>query len=122
MSLDDEGGQIFRRNLAGRGHLHCGAFDLLWVNGREFRSLPPSRGKQRLELLIGTATPVLSRIFSVEECGCDLLGGAAQQLDLERIVAKRKWDAYAPATIWSKIKNKAYTQSEGRWELFSRKS
>jgi hypothetical protein len=28
-------------------------------------------------------------------------------------VAKRTADAYAPATVWHKIKNRAYTQMEG---------
>jgi bifunctional non-homologous end joining protein LigD len=30
VSLDDEGRQIFWRMLAGRGHLHYAAFDLIW--------------------------------------------------------------------------------------------
>jgi hypothetical protein len=34
------------------------------------------------------------------------------------IVAKRKGDAYAFKTVWYKVKNPAYTQAEGRWELF----
>lgn len=40
VSLDEEGRQIFRRMLAGRGHLHYAGFDLLWLNGRDLRSLP----------------------------------------------------------------------------------
>lgn len=67
------------------------AFDLLWVNGRDFRSLPPSRRKQRLEVLIGTATPVLSRIFSVEECGCDLLG-----VPFSSSTSKGSWPSESP--------------------------
>jgi ATP-dependent DNA ligase len=46
---------------------------------------------------------------------------AAQRLDLEGIVAKRKADAYRPETVWYKIKSRTYTQGEGRWELFQRK-
>jgi hypothetical protein len=33
-------------------------------------------------------------------------------------VAKRKADFYAPNTVWYKVKNRAYSQMEGRWELF----
>ena len=44
-----------------------------------------------------------------------------QQLDLEGIVAKRKGDPYAQETTWFKIKNRAYTQAEGRWELFQKR-
>jgi ATP-dependent DNA ligase len=46
---------------------------------------------------------------------------AALQLDLEGIVAKHRGDSYGPATTWFKIKNPAYTQAEGRWELFRKR-
>jgi ATP-dependent DNA ligase len=62
---------------------------------------------------------VLSRVFAVEGRGRDLFA-AAERLDLEGIVAKRKTDAYALGTVWFKIKNGAYTQMEGRGELFHR--
>jgi hypothetical protein len=39
---------------------------------------------------------------------------AAQRLDLEGIVAKRKADPYSMQTVWYKVKNPAYTQAEGR--------
>ena len=45
---------------------------------------------------------------------------AALQLDLEGIVAKRKADPYDRRPLWFKIKNRAYTQAEGRWELFQK--
>ncbi len=96
VSLDEEGRQIFRRMLAGRGHLHYAAFDLLWLNGKDLRDQPLTLRKQRLEKLLPTASSVVSRIFSVEGRGRDMLG-AAEQLDLEGIVAKRKDDPYSPA-------------------------
>jgi ATP-dependent DNA ligase len=43
---------------------------------------------------------------------------AAQRLDLEGIVAKRKTDPYKAGAIWYKIKNRAYTQMEARGDLF----
>jgi hypothetical protein len=43
---------------------------------------------------------------------------AAQRLDLEGIVAKRKADFYSPQTVWYKVKNSAYSQAEGRGDLF----
>jgi hypothetical protein len=43
---------------------------------------------------------------------------AAQRLDLEGIVAERKTDTYSPQTVWYKVKNPAYTQAEGRGDLF----
>ena len=43
---------------------------------------------------------------------------AAQRLDLEGIVAKPKVDPYTSGVTWYKIKNRAYTQMEGRGDLF----
>ena len=42
---------------------------------------------------------------------------AAERLDLEAIVAKRKADPYDAWVTWYKIKSRTYTQGEGRWEL-----
>jgi len=42
--------------------------------------------------------------------------------DLEGIVAKRKLSIYKPGgNGWLKIKNKAYTQAEGRQELLTKR-
>jgi ATP-dependent DNA ligase len=48
---------------------------------------------------------LLSQVFSTEERGRDLFD-AAEQLDLEGIVAKRKADLYRPETVWYKIKRR----------------
>ena len=39
--------------------------------------------------------------------------------DLEGIVAKRLVDPYDTRVRWLKIKNRAYTQKEGRSDLFN---
>ena len=39
-------------------------------------------------------------------------------MDLEGIVAKRSAGPYEPGVTWYKIKNRAYTQIEGRGVLF----
>jgi ATP-dependent DNA ligase len=62
----------------------------------------------------------VSQVFSIEERGRDLFD-AAERLDLEGIVAKRKSDRYSPGTVWYKIKSRIYTQGEGRWELFEKR-
>jgi ATP-dependent DNA ligase len=49
---------------------------------------------------------------------CRELFEAAQRLELEGIVAKRKRDHYTRQTIWYKVKSPAYTQTEGRGDLF----
>jgi ATP-dependent DNA ligase len=63
---------------------------------------------------------VLSQVFSIEDRGRDLFA-AAERLDLEGIVAKRKADAYRPETVWYKIKSRTYTQGEDRWELLHKR-
>jgi bifunctional non-homologous end joining protein LigD len=100
--------------------LHYAAFDLLWLNGRDRRGQPLLRRKRRLEQLIPTNNAPLSRVLAVEEHGRELFE-AAQRLDLEGIVAKRKADPYSPQAVWYKQKNPAYTQAEGRGDLFERR-
>jgi bifunctional non-homologous end joining protein LigD len=117
VALDGEGRMDFRALLAGKGWLHYAAFDVLWLNGKDLRSQPLIKHKQRLEQLIPANNSTLSRVLAVEEHGRELFE-AAQRLDLEGIVAKRKADPYSSQTVWYKIKNPAYTQAKGRGDLF----
>ena len=121
VALDSEGRQHFRDLAGGRGNLHYAAFDALWIEGKDLRPLLLTRRKQLLTRLIPATTTVLSQVFSIEERGRDLFA-AAERLDLEGIVAKRKADAYRPETVWYKIKSRTYTQDEGRRELFQRRA
>jgi bifunctional non-homologous end joining protein LigD len=116
VALDRGGRQSFRELVAGGGHLHYAAFDALWLRGRDLRGLPLGSRKRALHRLIPAATTVLSQVFSVEERGRDAVA-AAQRLDLEGVVAKRKADPYVPGTIWYEILNRQYTQRKGRGEL-----
>jgi ATP-dependent DNA ligase len=43
-----------------------------------------------------------------------------EEHDLEGIVAKHKRDPYRRGVKWWKIKNRAYSQAEGRHELMQR--
>lgn len=120
IALDQEGQQNFRALLTGHGNLHYAAFDALWVNGKDLRGLPLSRRKRALHGLVPAGTTVVSQVFALEERGKNLFA-AAEQLDLEGIVAKRKADPYQPETMWYKIKSRIYTQGEGRWKLFQKR-
>jgi ATP-dependent DNA ligase len=120
VALDEEGRMDFRALLASRGWLHYAALDLLWLNGRDLRALPLIKRKRRLEQLIPGNNSTLSRVLSAEEHGRELFE-AAQRLDLEGIIAKQCGDTYSPQTVWYKIKNPAYTQAEGRRDLYERK-
>jgi bifunctional non-homologous end joining protein LigD len=92
---------------------------VLWINGKDLRSLPLTRRKRALSRVIWATTTVVSQVFSVEARGRDLFA-AAERLDLEGLVAKRKADPYGPETVWYKVKNRAYTQAEGRGDSFHR--
>jgi bifunctional non-homologous end joining protein LigD len=119
VALDDDGRMDFRALLASRGWLQYAAFDVLWLNGKDLRAQPLIKRQRRLDQLIATNNPTLSRVLAVEEHGRELYE-AAQRLDLEGIVAKRKADRYSPQTVWYKVKNPAYTQAEGRRDLLER--
>jgi hypothetical protein len=75
------GFELLRR---GRGYLHYGAFDLLWLDGQDLRAQPLWRRQRRLERLIPQSTAALSRIMVVPEDG-EALFNAVQRLDLEGI-------------------------------------
>ena len=118
IAFDEDGRADFRLLMRRQGELHYTAFDLLWLNGRDLRSEPLIERKRRLGPLIpSTAAPIVSPAMTVEAEGLALFG-AVQRLDLEGIVAKRRLDPYDPGSTWFKIKNPAYTQMEGRGELF----
>jgi bifunctional non-homologous end joining protein LigD len=118
IAIDDEGRINFWELMRGRGTLAYAAFDLLWLNGRDLRELPLARRKRRLERLIPASAGPLNRVPCFEAQGGALFD-AVCRLDLEGIVAKRAEDGYSGETAWYKIKNPAYTQAEGRAELFA---
>jgi bifunctional non-homologous end joining protein LigD len=119
VALDEQGRQDFRALMAGRANLHYAAFDVLWLNGDDLRACDLARRKRVLNRIVRTTSTALSRVFCVRARGRELFG-AVERLDLEGIVAKRLADPYTPETVWRKIRNGAYTQMEGRRELFHR--
>src|SRR5215207_1935112 len=102
--------------MRGRGTLAYVAFDLLWLNRRDLRFLPLTQRKKALERLVPTSVGALNRVLCEGERR--ELFEAACRLDLEGIIGKRRADPYGPETAWYKIRNTAYTQAEGRRELF----
>jgi bifunctional non-homologous end joining protein LigD len=95
------------------------AFDLLWLNGTDLRSLPLSERRRRLRHILPVASSGVSEALSVESRGRELFELMCSH-DLEGIVAKRLADPYEPRTRWFKVKNPDYSQKEGRGELFNR--
>jgi bifunctional non-homologous end joining protein LigD len=88
------------------------------VNGVDLRSLPLSERRQLLQTILPKASPIVSEALSVEGRGCELFELICTN-DLEGIVAKRFADSNDPRVRWLKIKNRDYSQKEGRGDLFN---
>jgi bifunctional non-homologous end joining protein LigD len=119
--LDKIGVSRFYQLLGHKGTPVYYAFDLLWLNGEDLRPKPLLERKKALRALIHSSkcTRILyaqhierfGKRFFKEICG----------RDLEGIVAKRKRSVYRNDGIgWIKIKNRSYSQAEGRHELLTR--
>ena len=94
------------------------AFDLLWLNGADLRPLPLRERRRRLQAVLPAGSSIVSEAVSVERRGRELFQLTCTH-DLEGIVAKRAADPYEPRVRWLKIKNVAYSQKEGRGDLFN---
>jgi bifunctional non-homologous end joining protein LigD len=97
------------------------AFDILWLNGLDLRSLPLSQRRATLQSILPTESPIISEALSVTGRGRELFELMCAN-DLEGIVAKRLQDPYETRIRWLKIKNPNYSQKEGRADLFNRPS
>ena len=121
--VDESGRPIFRDLLFRRQHCAFIAFDLLFLNGKDLRTLPLLERKAILKKLLRRKR---SRILYLDHVECDgrLLFEQIIAMDLEAIVCKRKNSPYKvsekPSRHWIKVKNPKYSQSERREELFER--
>ena len=119
MCIQDNGGSPYSP-FRSRGPQRFAAFDLLWLDGRDLRTLPLVERKRRLRALIGDSGYLLY-VDHIEGAGTDFYRAACEQ-DLEGIVATRKDGLYtAEATTWVKIRNPQYSQAEGQRELFEKR-
>jgi ATP-dependent DNA ligase len=99
------------------------AFDLLYLNGEDLRTLPLIERKRQLRKLLGRKRSRILYLNHVENDG-KLLFEQIVKMDLEGMVCKRKSSPYRatekPSPYWIKVKNRRYSQAEGRAELFDR--
>jgi bifunctional non-homologous end joining protein LigD len=118
VALNRQGKPVFRDLLRGAGYVAFAAFDLLWLDGTDLRSLPLSERKRVLGELLPKDTGPLYKVLTLEGDGRALFS-AIRKMDLEGIVAKRMSDSYGPTTTWYKVKNPSYSQGgEARGDLF----
>jgi bifunctional non-homologous end joining protein LigD len=71
------------------------AFDILWLDAADLRSLPLGEGRRRLQSILPKGAPIVSEALSVAGRGRELFE-LMREHDLEGIVAKRLDDPYDP--------------------------
>ena len=98
------------------------AFDLIWLNGNDFRRTPLVERKARLsEIICSSRCPRLLYAQHIDGEGKQFFREICAR-DLEGVVAKRKMGMYREdRPDWVKIKNRKYTQAEGRHETLTAK-
>lgn len=118
--LDAEGRSQFYTLLRRRSEPVFYAFDLLWLNGEDFRQLPLIRRKERLRRLIDrNRCPSLLFAQHIPTKGTALFKQVVHW-DMEGIVCKRKDGTYSATAQWLKVLNPEYTQHEGRHDMFTK--
>ena len=120
--LDKRGKPQFRDLLFHRGEPCFFAFDLLMSDGKDLRSERLTDRKQELRRLLKFSASRMHYADHVEQHGTALFQ-RVWEMDLEGIVAKHAFSPYvteAERTTWFKIKNRSYSQMQGREELFER--
>jgi bifunctional non-homologous end joining protein LigD len=119
--VDDSGRSIFNDLLFRRRDCVFFAFDLLHLNDEDLRGQPLIERKVRLRRLLRRKRSRILYVDHIEKHGQRFFEKVCG-LDLEGVVAKRKDSLYRatgkPSPYWIKIKNRNYTQAEGREEFF----
>ena len=120
--LDERGVSQFNHLLNHKAEPVLYAFDLLWLDDEDLRRLPLVERKNRLAALVQASR--CERILyaqHVEGEGKRMFQEVCAH-DLEGIVAKRRLGIYKDdGNAWLKVKNRSYSQDEGRHELLSLK-
>jgi bifunctional non-homologous end joining protein LigD len=121
--LDERGVSQFNQLLNRKAEPVLYGFDLLWLDDEDLRRLPLVERKGRLAGLVEASH--CERILFAQH-----VEGEGKRMfeqicvhDLAGIVAKRKLGIYKDdGNSWLKIKNRSYSQAEGRHELLSLRS
>jgi bifunctional non-homologous end joining protein LigD len=105
----EEGLPDFWRLWGGGEHACFFAFDLLMVDGEDWRRRPLIERKARLKRLLGRRKRVLRYVEHMDDGGAEMFAHACG-LGLEGIVSKRRDTRYRSgrSASWLKIKNPNY--------------
>lgn len=84
--------------------------------------MPLLERKRRLRGIVPPQPSPVLYVDHIAACGVEFFRVVCEQ-GMEGIVAKLASGRYEPdATTWVKIKNRAYSQAEGRHEFFDRRA
>lgn len=117
--VDHLGRSVFADMMQRRRLARYFAFDLLWLNREDLRGL---KRKEKLKRILPSRSPHVLYLDHTRGNRSELFRLACQ-FDLEGIVAKRADSRYEDnpnSRNRIKIKNPAYSQKEGRADLFKR--
>jgi|SRR5688572_4439166 len=120
--VDHLGRSVFADMMQRRHLARYFAFDLLSLNGEDLTKLPLLTRMEKLKRILPSRSPHVLYVDHSHGNGSALYRLACQ-LDLEGIVAKRadsKYEDNPNVRSWIKIKNPAYSQKDGRGDLFKR--
>jgi bifunctional non-homologous end joining protein LigD len=116
-------GNLYSRRRRRPGELAVFAFDLLFRDGRDLRSLPLIERRRRLGRLISRSrVPCLHLVLQFDDG--EALLESAERLGLEGVVSKRRQALYRSGRSrdWLKIKTAAWREANrGRWRLFEKR-
>ena len=119
--VDESGRPVFRDLLFRKSHCVFIAFDLLYLNGKDLRTMPLIERKAALKKLLRRKRSRILYLDHVERNG-RLLFEQIARMDLEGIVCKQKNSPYKvtekPSRYWVKVKNARCSQLGE--ELFER--
>ena len=119
---DHLGRTVFADIMNRRTQARYFAFDLLWLDGQDLRTLPLLKRKRLLSQIIPLGSSHILYVDHLRGTGMALFEAAVEN-DLEGIVAKRAYSPYEanPASrSWIKINNPCYNQQKWRADLFKR--
>ena len=114
--IDDSGRSVFNDLLFRRRECVFFAFDLLFLNGEDLRTLPLIERKARLRKLLRRKQSRMLYVDHIAAAGQKLFQKACE-LDLEGIVAKRKDSQYRttdrPSRIGSRLRTRSIRRLKG---------
>ena len=119
--LREDGNSDFLALLFRRSQPYYYAFDLLAIDGKDLRARPLAERKRRLRDVIRPGASRLRYVDHLDATGVALYT-AVVAADAEGLVGKWTAGGYhtdGMTTSWVKVKNRAYSQMEGRHELFA---